>query len=197
GAKNAKPTVPHRPATRRTPTTSNESSKPNLYFRPTPRQARMPPINPNISDVNGFNAPAAGVMVTRPATSPEAAPSEVAALSRIASMSIQPNIAAAAAAVVLIHASPAKPSAAKADPPLNPNQPNHNRAAPSIVSGRLCGRDGLFGKLWRLPTTKARTQSSRASRNMDYYPACEINRNHICFTTSGSKQQSGNRLRRV
>src|SRR5699024_12378773 len=114
----------------------------------------MPPNNPNISDVNGFNAPAAGVMVTRPATSPEAAPSEVAALSRIASISIQPNIAAAAAAVVLIHASPDKPSAAKADPPLNPNQPHNNRAASSIASGRLYELGGIFTNLLSLPSIK-------------------------------------------
>ena len=47
------------------------------------------------------------------------------------------------------------PSAAKALPELNPNQPTHNSAAPVTTKGRLCGACIRSGKPWRLPTTSA------------------------------------------
>ena len=57
-------------------------------------------------------------------------------------------------------ASPAKPSAVNAEPPLKPNQPNHSRAAPSITRGRLCGRIGSAPKPLRRPTTRASTSAA-------------------------------------
>ncbi len=39
----------------------------------------------------------------------------------------------------------AMPSAARAEPALNPAQPNHRMPVPSTVSGRLCGGIGVSG----------------------------------------------------
>src|SRR3954452_19481356 len=96
-------------------------------------------------------APQDGVIATRPATTPEAAPSEVALPSRKRSTAIQANMAAQVAKVVLIQVTPVSdmncavslrppsPLTNTIDPTLNPNQPNHSSPAPIIVSVRLCG----------------------------------------------------------
>src|SRR5919199_1762780 len=97
----------------------------------------------------------AGVMATRPATAPEAAPNVVGCPSRTRSTSSQPMTAAAVATWVLVKASPARPLAPSADPALKPNQPNHSRPAPSITNGRLCGLNCAFGQPLRLPSTSA------------------------------------------
>ena len=111
-------------------------------------------------EVTGFISPAAGVIVTSPAMTPEAAPSEVGCPSRIRSSEIQPSIPTHAATVVFSHARPATPSAANAEPPLKPNQPNHSSAAPSMTSGRLCGRCWLPSMDLRLPTIIASTKAA-------------------------------------
>src|SRR5699024_4945313 len=77
---------------------------------------------------------------------------------RIFSLTIHPSIAAQTATQVFKQASAALPSAAIAEPPLKPNQPNHSSAAPSITSGRLCGVSGSFMKLWDLPMMSASTR---------------------------------------
>ena len=38
---------------------------------------------------------------------------------------------------------------------MKPNQPNHSRPAPIIISGRLCGRIGSRCQPTRLPSTRA------------------------------------------
>ena len=81
--------------------------------------------------------PAAGVIATKPATAPEAAPN-IEALPRInASPKHHANTAAAVAPKVLIKARAAKPLASKAEPALKPNQPTHSKDAPTMVSVRL------------------------------------------------------------
>jgi len=74
--------------------------------------------------------PAAGVMATKPATTPEAMPSTVGFLLITHSINIHARAAAAAEVLVTRKAEPAKPSATRALPALNPNQPNQSRAAP-------------------------------------------------------------------
>ena len=49
-------------------------------------------------------------------------------------------MAAAAAMFVLTNACAARPLAPRADPALKPNQPNHRRPVPSMLSGSECGR---------------------------------------------------------
>src|SRR6202008_3310080 len=97
----------------------------------------------------------AGVIATRPATTPDAAPRLVAWPSRSRSISSQPSIAAQVAVKVLMNATPASAFAASAEPALNPNQPNHSSPAPSITSVRLCGFIDSLGQPARRPRTSA------------------------------------------
>ena len=97
-------------------------------------------------------------MATRPATTPEAAPIDVALPSLSFSTSIHPSIAAHVATAVLIHTRAAVSSGASSDPTLNPNQPNHSRPAPIMTTGTLCGRMAILPKPSRLPTMIARTR---------------------------------------
>src|SRR2546426_9942250 len=92
----------------------------------------------------GVTKPAAGVIPTRPATAPEAAPSTVGFPRELHSVSIQPRAAAAAAVFVVVKACAAKPLAPSALPALKPNQPNHSRLAPITVNGRLWGGIGCW-----------------------------------------------------
>ena len=99
-------TVPTTPPTRCTPTTSSESSYPSLYFRLTAQAQTPPAMRPMATAPSMSTAPAAGVIATRPATMPDAAPSEVALPCRSRSMSSQPRIAAKVASVVLAKVRP-------------------------------------------------------------------------------------------
>ena len=92
-----------------TPTTSSESSRPNLYFRLIATAQTMPAMAPMISAPRVFTAPQDGVIATRPATTPDAAPSEVALPCRIRSTSSQPSIAAMVASVVFMNVTPVSP----------------------------------------------------------------------------------------
>ena len=74
--------VPTRPPTRCTPTTSSESSYPQRYFSPTASAQMTPAARPITSAPSGVTDPPLGVIATRPATMPEAAPRVVACPSR-------------------------------------------------------------------------------------------------------------------
>ena len=87
--------------------------------------------------------PAHGVIATRPATAPDAAPSVVACPLLTRSTMSQPSIAADAATNVLRNACAATPLAASADPALNPNQPNHRMPVPSKRERKRVGRHRL------------------------------------------------------
>src|SRR5882672_6771098 len=82
--------------------------------------------------------PQAGVMATRPATAPEAAPTMVGLPAKIHSITAQLRVAAAVAVLVVTNACAARPLAANAEPALKPNQPNHSNAAPMTTKGTLC-----------------------------------------------------------
>src|SRR5664279_3075254 len=124
---------PMMPPTRCTPMTSSESSYPSLYFNPTASAQTAPAIRPSRIEVSGVRNAHAGVMATRPATAPEAAPTLVGLPSLIFSTTIQAPSAAAVATWVFMNAMPARLFAASADPALKPNQPNHSRPAPSLM----------------------------------------------------------------
>src|SRR5215207_6564190 len=96
--------------------------------------------------------PAAGVIATRPATAPDAAPSIDGLPLTSHSAKVQDSTAHAVARNVLMKASAAELPASSADPALNPNQPTHSRDAPIIVMGRLCGDIASRPKPIRLPT---------------------------------------------
>ena len=89
---------------------------------------------------HGSTNPAAGVMTTRPATSPVAAPTSVGLPARARSMSIHDTSPAPDATTVFTSASAATPSGANSEPALKPNQPNHKSVAPNATNGTLCGR---------------------------------------------------------
>ncbi len=84
-------------------------------------------------------SPAAGVMATRPATAPDAAPSSEGLPLVIHSTSNQATTAAAVARKVLTKAIAATPPASSDEPALKPNQPTHRMEAPTMVRVRLCG----------------------------------------------------------
>ena len=71
-------------------------------------------------------------------------------------------MAVAAATCVVTKAFPASPSAARALPALKPNQPNHNRAVPIMVMGRLCGKKERLPQPLRLPMTRAAASAALA-----------------------------------
>src|SRR4051794_19327568 len=121
----------------------------------TASEQSAPAMKPSTIEPSGLTNPAAGVMATRPATAPDAAPRVVQRPSRNFSTTTQPIIAAAVAVLVLTNAKPARLLAPSAEPALKPNQPNHSRPAPSKVNGRLCGRIGSFFHPSRLPSTMA------------------------------------------
>src|SRR3989338_7625683 len=82
--------------------------------------------------------PEAGVIATRPTTAPVATPRTLGR--RCNQLKIIQTVAAAAAAVlVTTKALTARPLAARAEPPLKPNQPNQSSTAPMTTSGILPG----------------------------------------------------------
>src|SRR5262249_28925879 len=83
--------------------------------------------------------PQAGVIATRPAIAPDAAPSIVGVPFESHSANIQERAAAAVASSVFANTMPAKPDASRFDPTLKPNQPTHRSEAPIIMKGRLWG----------------------------------------------------------
>ena len=102
--------------------------------------------------------PAAGVITTNPTTAPIQAFIADTFLPFILSKNIQVIIAAAEAIVVVANAIAAVPFAAKADPALNPNQPNQSIPVPNKTNGIFVG---ICSLLFRLP--KTRTPASAAN----------------------------------
>src|SRR5918995_1871648 len=131
--------VPTRPEPRCTPTTSRESSKPYLNFSSTNSAEATPDTRPRPIAAAGLMLAHDGVMATRPATAPDAAPREVGCPCRTFSVRSQLSMAAQGVTSVLTQISPAC-SAVVAAPALNPNQPNQRTPAPSMMNGTLCGR---------------------------------------------------------
>src|SRR6185295_1206112 len=141
-----------------TPNTSSASSAPSIFFRPfTPHRHSGPTIRP-IANAPGMpTLPAAGVIATRPATAPDAAPSIDGLPLKIHSAKVHDNTAHAVARYVFMNARDAEPFASSAEPALNPNQPNHSSEAPIIVITRLCGGMLSLPRPTRLPSTNAPT----------------------------------------
>src|SRR5439155_541072 len=103
--------------------------------------------------------PGAGVIPTSPTTSPVAAPTAVILPVRTRSRHAQVTSAIAAAVLVLVNASAARPLAARAEPALKPNHPNHRSPAPSSTSGTLCGTIAVRLKSRRAPSIRAATSA--------------------------------------
>ena len=88
--------------------------------------------------------PAAGVIATNPTTAPMQAPSADGCLPREQSKNSHASMAAADAVLVVRNALAARPFAARAEPALNPNQPNHSIPVPRRTYGMWAGCTGDF-----------------------------------------------------
>ena len=69
--------LPQSPPIKWMPTTSSESSKLNLYFKPTANAQRTPESKPITTAAHGATNAQAGVIATKPETAPDATPNEV------------------------------------------------------------------------------------------------------------------------
>src|SRR5207253_778567 len=90
-------------------------------------------------DADTSTYPDAGVIATRPATAPAAAPRTLGAPLCSHDTVIQVSAAIAAAVLVTTKAFAARPPDASALPALKPNQPNQRSDAPSTVIVASCG----------------------------------------------------------
>src|SRR5918999_2464792 len=122
---------------------------------PTAHEHITPAASPIAMAARGPTKPAAGVMPTRPATAPDATPSDVHLRVLNASVNAPPQAPAAAPRLVARKADAASPLAARALPALKPNQPNHRMPAPSMVKVRLWGAKWLSPKPLLLPINSA------------------------------------------
>src|SRR5690606_36570125 len=103
------------------------------FRRVAQKKQITPEARPMANAPAGPTVPAAGVMATRPATTPDAMPRALGLRWVIHSANIQASAAAAVAIWVTSMAMPAVSSAAAAEPALKPNQPIHSMAAPIRV----------------------------------------------------------------
>src|SRR6266581_3419723 len=102
----------------------------------------------------GVTNPDAGVIATRPATAPQAAPTTLTLRWWRYAAATQVIVAAAAAVLVAMKALAARPPALTAEPALKPNQPNQRRPAPRTVIGMSCG-SSFSALATRLPIRSA------------------------------------------
>ena len=103
--------------------------------------------------------PQAGVTTTSPATAPEQKP-KIDGLPRVIhSNAGQTKHATAVATVVVLNALAATPSAAKAEPALNPYQPTHSMPVPMAHSTMLWGAITVPPKPLRLPSSRHSTSA--------------------------------------
>src|SRR5687768_13259887 len=108
-----------------------------------------------------YTNPDAGVTATSPATIPDARPRAVGLPLKIHSTRHQLSPAAAAAAWVVANPVDPRSELFSPDPPLNPNHPNHSRAAPTRVSTMLFGCMACSG----YPDRFRRTQTHASPAN--------------------------------
>src|ERR1035437_4175867 len=108
----------------------------------------------------GSTKPEAGVMATRPATPPATAPTTLGVPLCSQLTVIHVRAAMPAAVFVTTNAFAAVPLAARADPPLKPNQPNQSSPAPITVRRTSWGSKRSDSRLTRGPRTRAATSAA-------------------------------------
>src|SRR5215470_7998373 len=94
---------------------------------------------PIMMPCHGATKPDAGVIVPSPATAPDIMPSTDGLRRAYHSIAAHVSAPAQAARCVAVIAITARELAARADPPLNPNQPTHNNPVPITASERSNG----------------------------------------------------------
>src|SRR3954468_14664511 len=138
--------APVMPPMQWTPNTSSESSYLNFDFTTLTKKKQIgETIRPRITEPIVPAKPEAGVTATRPATTPEAAPSSDGLPRTICSVSSQLMPAAAVAIIVFMKATEATDDASRFEPALKPNQPTHSSDAPIMVMVSECGGIGSLG----------------------------------------------------
>src|SRR5262245_30185763 len=151
--------APRIPPTAWMPNTSSASSAPSSFFKPfTPHRHIRPAATPMTKAPGMPTLPAAGVIATRPATAPDAAPTMLGLPLNSHSPNVHESTAQAVARKVFMNASPAEPFASSAEPALKPNQPTQRSAAPTIVMVTLCGVIASLPRPIRFPTRYAPTR---------------------------------------
>ena len=115
-------------------------------------------IKPRTIAPIGPAKPHAGVIATKPAIAPDAAPSIDGLPFENHSTNIHEAAAAHVASKVFANTKVANPLASRFEPTLKPNQPTHNNDAPIIVIVTLCGGIASLPKPIRLPNTNAPTK---------------------------------------
>src|SRR4051812_45665504 len=105
--------------------------------------------------------PHAGVTTTNPATAPEQKPSTLGLPRIIHSATAHTKEATAVAMVVVRNALAATPSAATAEPALNPYQPTQSMPVPTIHRTMLCGGIGSLPNPRRLPRIMQRMSADQ------------------------------------
>src|SRR5690606_3097309 len=111
--------------------TSNVSSIFDLVRQSITKRLIIAATAPITRECGTVTNPAAGVIATKPTTTPIQVPIAEGLIPLAASNKIYIIAAAPDAAVVVAIAVAASASAAKADPALKPNQPNHSKPVPS------------------------------------------------------------------
>jgi len=134
------PQNPHAPWTENA---SSGSSMPSiLTIRIEPAKTK-PPTTPMSIDQNGLDASQPAVILTRPANTPLLSEDTHSTWSRTIVKMNTVSPPQAAAIVVFMHTSwitiVLSPVAPRADPPLNPYQPNHKMKVPKTTRPTLCG----------------------------------------------------------
>ena len=122
----------------------------------------------------GVTKPAAGVMQTRPATTPEQVPRMVGLPRKIHSMAAQVSPPAAAAKCVAAKALAARPPAFKALPALKPNQPTQSSAAPDGRVGQVVRRHRLAAVAQPLAQQQGADQRRNAGADVHHRAAGEV-----------------------
>src|SRR5688500_7804437 len=141
---------------------SSASSYPKIDFNLTQKmKGTTPASTPMITAPVASTNPAAGVMTTRPATTPEQNPSTDAYFFVMYSNAPQVNEATAAASVVVMNAFDAMPSAAPALPALKPYHPTQSMPVPTIQRTMLCGGMGVLPKPSRGPRMMQSTSADQ------------------------------------
>ena len=125
--------------------------------------------------------PAAGVTPARPAIAPVITPVvDTFSVFLLQESTIQTIADVADAICDTNRVLPARGPELSALPALNPNQPNHNMAAPITASGMLCGTVIDDPKFFLRPNTKAARYRTHTCARMNYDSTCKIKNAEMC-----------------
>ncbi len=132
---------------------------------------------PIISEDQTGTYPHPGVIATKPHTDPDAKPNIEGFLAKIYCQNIHVRPDRDADKLVDIQATAEMPVAPNAEPPLKPNQPNHNNAVPSKVNDILHGIIDVY--LYLLPNTIAAANPANPLDTCTTFPPAKSRAPHL------------------